>query len=203
MLTEDLVVGHNQEVVEEEVLASQEIVLGSDGQPEELGLTADGQLVVPPSRELSEPGSEPGHLVIHGGEIFVNNGETLSQLHLIQAISGDEQAFIKSDHLDTLTDFRDGLIDHTRMFANSSFDFGPSTNLASINISCDLDSSSDLTDIKQEPSSSFHYEDSFVEPPSGAARTLPLTYLIKRDAKIEKRKHSALIQRVMNTAHPK
>lgn len=209
VFTEDLVVGQNQEVTEEEVVTSNEIVLDEEGQAEEVVLTSDGQLVMKQNSNIGE-----GHLVIHGGEIFVNSGEHgLSHLQLVQAIANEDNSItvkpdpddyslgIKPDP-DRLDSLNDSFTDHNRIFGSPSLDFGSSSNF-SITVGhgaldCDMDSS-ELIEVKQEPGTSNDSDLDFdYECAPSCARTLPISYLVKRQSNNEKRRHSVLLQQVLD-----
>ncbi|KAK0048493.1 Jerky protein [Biomphalaria pfeifferi] len=97
VFTEDLVVGHNQEVTEEEVVTTQEVVLTEDGGTEEVIISPDCTLMLTQNGEVVM--GPNGHLVFHGSELFANSTEGgFSQLQLIQSVEGlDEPSPTKSD----------------------------------------------------------------------------------------------------------
>ncbi|XP_005096523.1 uncharacterized protein LOC101856729 [Aplysia californica] len=215
VFTEDLVVGQNQEVTEEEVVTTHEVVLSADGQPEEVVITPDGQLVLRQSGDMVVAGD--GHLVIHGGEIFVNSGEHgfshLQPIQLIQPMSSDEQSLDLKTESDSLNDLKECMIDHSKILDNSALELGSNSDLnVSVDqgtLGCDMDSSSDLTggkhdnedcDSNDDVSDSSEVEDENIH---SGARTKPLSVLVKREANNDNHRHSVLLQKVLDIVQHK
>lgn len=162
VFTEDLVVGQNQEVTEEEVVSTQEVPLS-----EEMVVTRDGQLVLADS-----------HLVIHGGEIFLNSSQHgFSSLQLVQS---DQTSLDVKPSTDTLVPENVGL----HMSLQENF-IDPT--LALIKTESGVDRNCD----------EFGEDNCALS----AARTIPLCDLISRHK--DKHRHSVIIQRVLDIVEPK
>jgi len=178
VFTEDLGLGDNQEVTEEVVTTSQ-VTLNSDGQPEEMLMSQDGQLVLTDHGNMVMSGES--HLVIHGGEIFVNNGD--SGFSHLQLIESDEPlgSLNKPD-----VDSKHCLLDNPDLGLGMNFGLNVSDSIGAY--SCDIDSSSSLMNVKTEYGFDGDVDSSSAddEVPS-CARTLPLDMLIRREAMLMKR----------------
>ena len=198
MFSDSQNLSQNQEVTEEEVVTTHEVALDAEGQPEEMVVTQDGQLVLSKGGDMLM--NSDNHLVIHGGAIFVNNGDHgFSQLQLIA--SDDNIPEIKPDPERLLS-----VNGSQNVTINGNVNFSATVSQAGIgsmtSSTFDLASSSGDVGLKLECDSidSEGSEEKDDEVQSGA-RTLPLEVLLRRNVRKDNHRQSVLIQKVIDFVH--
>lgn len=86
--TGDLVVGHNQEVTEEEVVTTEEVILSEDGQTEQVVISPDGNFLLAPGSEAVL--SSEGHLIINGHEVLLGGRNSDLSMQLLSRAYGSD-----------------------------------------------------------------------------------------------------------------